>query len=80
MQLMYINNKCGWIEEFSVANSTLCTLTNLSRKSLDRARNELIQASYLIYKKSTKKNQAGKYSIVRFDTLNDIQNDTLNDL
>ena len=78
-QLLYINNKCAWIEEFSVANSTLCSLTSLSRIALDRARNELIQKGYLIYKKSTQKNKAGKYSIVRFDTQDDTQNDTQND-
>lgn len=79
IQLLYVNNKCGWIEEFSVANSTICSLTSLSRTALDRSRNELIQKGYLNYKKSARKNQAGKYSIVRFDTQDDIQNDTQSD-
>ena len=80
MQLLYINNKCGWVKEFSVANSTICSLTSLSRLALDRARNELVQKGYITYKKSIKKNVAGKYSIVRFDTQDDIPNDIPNDI
>lgn len=76
MQLLYINNKCGWIEDFSVANSVLYGLTGLSRQALVKARNELIQKDYLIYKKSMQKNRAGKYSIVSFDTQDDTQSDT----
>lgn len=73
--LLHINNKCNWITEFTVANSTLQTFTSLSRVALDRARNELIQKGYIKYKKGTG-NQAGKYLIVCFDTQNDTQNDT----
>ncbi len=79
IQLLYINNKCGWVEEFSVANSVLYGLTSLSRQNFDRARNELIQKNYLIYKKSTNRSQAGKYSIVRFVTQDDTQSETQND-
>lgn len=76
--LLHINNKCNWITEFTVANSTLQTFTSLSRVALDRARNELIQKGYIKYKKGTG-NQAGKYLIVCFDTQNDTQSVTQND-
>lgn len=73
--LLHINNKCNWIIEFTVANSTLQTFTSLSRIALDRARNELIQKGYIKYKKGSG-NQSGKYLIVCFDTQNVTQNDT----
>lgn len=73
--LLHINNKCNWIAEFTVANSTLQTFTSLSRVALDRARNELIQKGYIKYKKGSG-NQAGKYLIVCFDTQIDTQTDT----
>lgn len=76
--LLHINNKCNWITEFTVANSTLQTFTSLSRVALDRARNELIQKGYIKYKKGSG-NQAGKYLIVSFDTQIDTQNDTQTD-
>lgn len=76
--LLHINNKCNWTIEFTVANSTLQTFTSLSRMSLDRARNELIQKGYIKYKKGTG-NQAGKYLIVCFDTQNVTQSDTQSD-
>lgn len=77
--LLHINNKCNWITEFTVANSTLQTFTSLSRIALDRSRNELIQKGYIKYKKGSG-NQAGKYLIVNFDTQNDTQNDTQSDI
>lgn len=76
--LLHINNKCNWTIEFTVANSTLQTFTSLSRMSLDRARNELIQKGYIKYKKGTG-NQAGKYLIVCFDTQSDTQSVTQTD-
>lgn len=79
--LLHINNKCNWIAEFTVANSTLQSFTSLSRMALGRARNELIQKGYIKYKKGNG-NQAGKYLIVNFVTQSDtqsvIQNDTQN--
>ena len=77
--LLHINNKCNWITEFTIANSTLQSFTRLSRVALDRARNELVQKKYIKYKKGSG-NQAGKYTIidliVRFDTQNDTQDNT----
>lgn len=78
----YLLNKCselGWKSEFSVSNLIVCGFTSLSRQALDRARNELIQKGYLKYKKGYS-NQAGKYLIVCFDTQNDTQGNTQNDI
>lgn len=78
----YLLNKCselGWKSEFSVSNLIVCGFTSLSRQALDRARNELTQKGYLKYKKGYS-NQAGKYLIVCFDTQNDTQDNTQNDI
>lgn len=73
--LLNKNSELGWVKEFTVSNMIVCGYTGLSRKTLDRVRNELKQKGYIDYKKGIS-NQAGKYSIVRFDTQNVIQNDT----
>lgn len=75
INLLNINNKCNWNKEFTVANSTLMGFTELSRQALNRARNELVQKGYIIYKNG-KGNNAGKYLIVSFDTQIDTQTDT----
>ena len=77
INLFYMNNKCNWIERFTVSNTMLCALTGIDRRTLDRVRNELIQKGYIEYKKGTG-NQAGTYLIVQFDTQNVIQNDIQN--
>lgn len=64
--LMAINNKAGWIEEFTVANIVLQSMTGLSRQGLDKARNTLVQKSLIEYKKG-KGNQAGKYRLIPFE-------------
>ncbi|SHJ88771.1 DnaD and phage-associated domain-containing protein [Caminicella sporogenes DSM 14501] len=64
--LMAINNKAGWIEEFTVANIVLQSMTGLSRQGLDKARNMLVQKSLIEYKKG-KGNQAGKYRLIPFE-------------
>lgn len=74
INLFYMNNKCNWIERFTVSNTMLCALTGIDRRTLDRVRNELIQKGYIEYKKGTG-NQAGTYLIVQFDTQNVIQDD-----
>lgn len=77
----YLLNKCselGWKSEFSVSNLIVCGVTNLSRRTLDRTRNELVQKGYIKYRKGYS-NQAGRYLIVNFDTQNDTQSDTQND-
>lgn len=45
--LMYIDNKVGWAEWFSVANQTLEVLTGMSRKGVYQARNALVQKGYI---------------------------------
>ena len=65
--LMSINNKAGWVDEFTVANLVLQNLTGLSRQGLDKARNILIQRGLIQYKKGSS-NQAGRYKIIRFDS------------
>lgn len=67
INLFYMNNKCSWIERFTVSNTMLCALTGIDRRTLDRVRNELIQKGYIEYKKGIG-NQAGTYLIVQFDT------------
>lgn len=76
--LLNKNNELGWIKEFTVSNMIVCGFTSLNRRTLDRVRNELKSKGYIDYKKGIS-NQAGKYSIVEFDTHNDIQDDTQSD-
>ncbi|QGH32587.1 DnaD domain protein [Gracilibacillus salitolerans] len=65
-ELMAMNNKCGWKQEFTVPNGILQSYAGLSRKQLDHARMLLIDHGLITYKKAKKVNQAGKYSIVPF--------------
>lgn len=61
--LLNKNNELNWAKEFKVANSVIIAFTSLSTSSLQRARNELVQKGYIVYKKSTG-NSAGKYQII----------------
>lgn len=62
--LMHINNKCGWAEWFTVANMSLqARLGGVDKKTIDRHRNNLINAGLIEYKNQGKK-QAGKYRII----------------
>lgn len=73
--LFHLNNKCGWLKEFTVANMTIQGLSGMSRNQLHKARLELIQNGYVNYKKGNG-NQCGKYLLVRFDTQKNTQTDT----
>lgn len=77
--LLNKNSELGWIKEFTTANMIVCGFTGLSRQALDRARNELKQKGYIKYSKGIG-NQAGKYSIVIFDTQDNTQSDTQEDI
>lgn len=77
--LFYINNKCNWKKEFTVANSTLMGLTGFDKNKIDRARNELKQKRYINYKNGRNQFQAGIYEILSFDTALDTAFDTAND-
>jgi len=70
--LMYINNKCGWQERFTVANTTLLSMLGFSRPQLDRMRNLLIQVGRIEYEKR-KGRQAGIYRIIPFVSHNETQ-------
>ena len=48
--LMYINNKCGWVEWFSAPNRTLEFSTGLSRQGINKARNSLRQLGLIDFK------------------------------
>lgn len=63
--LMHINNKCAWLDEFTVANTTLLSILGFSRQQLDRMRNVLIQTGRIEYKKRDGR-QAGIYKIISF--------------
>lgn len=63
--LMSINNKCGWIKEFTVATSVLEVKTGLNRRTIERARNELKQKNRINWN-SRKGNQSAMYQIERF--------------
>lgn len=60
--LMHVNNKCGWIQEFTVANRTLEQLTGATRPSIARARNSLMQKGLIEYS-AQKARQAGAYRV-----------------
>jgi DnaD/phage-associated family protein len=66
--LMALNNRTGWKDEFTAANLTLQAKTGLSRQQLDRCRSFLISKGRIQYEKSRRVNQAGKYSIVKFES------------
>lgn len=71
--LLNKNNELGWIKEFTTANSIVMGFTNLNIKALQRARNELKQKGYIDYKKGLG-NNAGTYTLFRFDQQDDQQN------
>ena len=53
--LLQIARKTGWLAEFKVANGTLKSkIKNLSISALQRARNELINNEFILYKKRSK--------------------------
>lgn len=70
--LMAINNKCGWITEFAAATSVLEIKTGLTRRTIERARNELKQKGRINWK-SRKGNQSAVYTIIPFVRNDDAQ-------
>lgn len=61
--LVHINNKAGWLEEFTVAVSVLCVKTGLSERTVTNARNELKTKGYIFFK-SRKGNKSAIYSLI----------------
>jgi hypothetical protein len=63
--LLNIANKLYWKAGFTVSNLTLQSRSGIAdRKTLDRARNQLIQKGLIEYKPSGKVNQAGSYTVI----------------
>src|SRR5690606_10112168 len=60
--LMVINNKCAWIEWFTVPNLTLELYTGLSRSGVYKARNALKQLGIIDFKPNGTK--ATSYKLV----------------
>lgn len=67
--LMHINNKTGWQPEFAVAVSVLEVKTGLNVSAIKRARNALVQAGLIEWKKR-KGNQAAVYKMVSLQSKN----------
>lgn len=86
--LLHIANKTGWIDEFKVANPVLMSKCNLSKQSVERARNELLSKNYINYKKGKNQNNAPLYHINTLylkngsteDTPDSLPNDTADNI
>jgi hypothetical protein len=65
--LMHINNKAGWAETFTVAESVLCVKTQLTDRTVRNARNELKQKGRIDFK-SRKGGRSPIYYINSFET------------
>jgi DnaD/phage-associated family protein len=61
--LMHINNRAGWLEEFTVAVSVLGIKTAISESALKRARMELQEKGYIRYR-SQSGNRAAIYEMI----------------
>ena len=73
--LCEFDNELGWMEWFTIPNTTLQGLSGLSLPALHRARGELARKGYIKYRQGAG-NQAGRYLIVDFETQSNIQSDT----
>ncbi|MBM4762737.1 DnaD domain protein [Bacillus sp. B15-48] len=62
--LMHINNKAGWVETFTVAESVLCVKTGLTDRTLRKVRNELKQKGRIDF--TSRKGKAPIYNIISF--------------
>ncbi|MEK3645859.1 DnaD domain-containing protein [Aeribacillus sp. FSL M8-0235] len=64
--LMHINNKAGWTETFTVAESVLCVKTGLTDRTLRKVRNELKQKGRIDF--ISRKGKAPIYKIIPFNS------------
>ena len=72
ISLLDLNNKLGWKEEFSIANSRLMETSGIESKStFIRARKELIDNEYILYKKGKNNILTGLYKIISLKSQND---------
>lgn len=74
--LITLNNKCGWLEEFTVALSVLETFTCLSRAGVQKARRALINKGYIEFKSNG--TQAGTYKLFKLYEENSSMGGTTN--
>lgn len=72
--LLHIDSKTGFMNEFSVANTTLTSKIKLTTKKLQNARSELIIKKYIVYKKGGNQNNAPKYQIIKLYKDSNIKN------
>jgi len=63
-ELMSVDNRLGWKQEFTAPNEMLQLKAGLSRKQFDAARLVLIERGRIEYKKSERANKAGIYRII----------------
>lgn len=63
-ELMSVDNRLGWKQEFTAPNEMLQLKAGLSRKQFDAARLVLIERGRIEYKKSGRANKAGTYRII----------------
>lgn len=59
---MHVNNKAGWVKEFSIAERLICGLTGLSSSAFKRARIELRDEGFIVYR--SRGSKAPMYEIV----------------
>ncbi len=74
--LIALNNKCGWLEEFTVALSALESFSGLSRAGVQKARRSLVNKGYIEFKSNGTK--AGSYKIFKFYEENSSMSGTSN--
>ncbi|TRM08771.1 DnaD domain protein [Lentibacillus cibarius] len=65
--LMHINNKAGWAETFTVAQSVLCVKTGLTERTIRNVRNELKQKGRIDFS-SRKGGKTPVYKIISFES------------
>lgn len=70
--LMHVNNRAGWLEEFTVAVSVLCAKASLTESTFKRARAELQEKGYIRYK-SQGGNRAAIYEIISLASSVDVR-------
>lgn len=71
ISLLDLNNKLGWKEKFSIANSRLMETSGIeSRATFHRARKELIDNGYILYEKGKNNILVGFYKIISLKSQN----------
>lgn len=75
--LTALNNKCGWLEEFTVALSALESFSGLSRAGVQKARRSLVNKGYIEFKSNGTK--AGSYKIFKLYEENSSMTGTSNE-